>query len=160
MRRQIAALLRRYPYLMRLPYAIISRAQARFTIGVAAVVFDDRGRVLLVEHVYHPRFSWGLPGGWVDADEDPADCVTRELREELNLEVAVLRVVHASKSAPNHLDLAFRCQAKSRIGKLSHELLSYEWIEKDRLPRLKPFHQRSVEAACAQVRRSNEWERA
>ena len=80
--RQISLLLRRFPFLLRLPYLLFSRAQARYTVGVAAVVFDDQGRILLVEHSYHPRFPWGLPGGWIGDDEDPAAAILRELKEE------------------------------------------------------------------------------
>ena len=147
MTRQIAALLRRFPILMRWPYLLFSRAQARYTVGVAAVVFDSQGRVLIVEHAYHPRLPWGLPGGWVEADEDPADCVLRELREELQLEAEVVCVVKARQTAREHIDLAYLCEAKSAVGKLSHELLGYEWFNGESLPPLKPFHQRAIEAA-------------
>lgn len=145
---------------MRIPYKIYSRVQARYTLGVAAVVFDRQGRVLLVEHTYHPRYPWGLPGGWVDANEDPAGTVRRELMEELQLEAGNATVVHASKTAQNHVDMAFICELKGSIGTLSHELLGYEWVELEQLPELKPFHRRSIEAACAHYRRSLEWERA
>ncbi len=147
MTRQIAALLRRFPFLMRLPYAIFSRAQARYTVGVAAVVFDGKKRILIVEHAFHPRLPWGLPGGWVDEDEDPAECVLRELKEELQLEAEVVCIVQASQTAQNHIDLAFLCEAKSAVGELNHELLGHKWLNAERLPELKPFHQRAIEMA-------------
>ena len=152
MSRQIAALVRRFPFLMRLPYLVYSRARPRYTLGVAAVVFNDRGETLLVEHVYHPRFPWGLPGGWVDADEDPAAAVLRELREELSLNARVCRVVHVARTAPNHIDIACMCAAESDIGKLSHELLAYRWVSVDALPLLKPFHARAIEFARNDLR--------
>ena len=157
MTRQIAAILRRFPFIMRLPYQIFSRAQARYTLGVAAVVFDQRGRVLIVEHAYHPRLPWGLPGGWVDGDEDPASGILRELREELQLEAQVLAIVHVSRTSKTHVDLAYLCQPTSAVGKLSHELLRYEWVEADSLPHLKTFHQRAISAAQAQRQRSGAW---
>lgn len=157
MTRQIATLLRRYPFVMRLPYKLFSRAQARYTLGVSAVVFDARGRILVVEHAYHPQLPWGLPGGWVSQDEDPGQAVTRELREELQLEAVALSVVHASRTAKAHVDLAYLCQAKSPIGKLSHELLAYDWFELERLPRLKIFHQSAIEASQAWQPRSKAW---
>ncbi len=160
MTRHIAALLRRYPFVLRLPYQVFSRAQARYTLGVSAVVFDARGRILIVEHAYHPQLPWGLPGGWVGQDEDPAEAVTRELKEELQLEADVLSVVHTGKTAKAHVDLAFLCQAKCPVGKLSHELLAYDWFEADRLPRLKSFHHRAILASQAWQPRSETWERA
>ncbi len=158
MSRQIATLLRRFPFILRLPYLVFSRVQARYTVGVAAVVFDERGRVLLVEHAYHPRYPWGLPGGWIDRDEDPADGVLRELKEELQLEARVISVAHVCKTASQHIDIAFRCQARGPVGSLNHELLEYEWVEEEQLPTLKRFHRQAIEAACRQHRRSEAWE--
>ena len=85
MSRQFATLIRRFPALLRIPFLIFHRLQSRYTVGVAGVVLDERGRVLIVEHAYHPRYPWGLPGGWIGEDEDPADAILRELREELQL---------------------------------------------------------------------------
>lgn len=147
MTRRFSAFLRRFPVVLRLPYRLFSRLQARYSVGVAAVVLDDSGRILLVEHSYHPRFPWGLPGGWIGEDEDPAAAVIRELKEELQLEVDVIRVIHISKTVRNHIDLAFLCEARCPVGKLSHELLDYAWVTCDELPALKNFHRRSIEAA-------------
>ena len=148
MTRQIAALLRKFPFLIRWPYLIFSRAQARYTVGVAAVVFDARGRVLIVEHAYHPHLPWGLPGGWVEEDEDPAESVLRELMEELQLEAEIVCVVQARQTARQHIDLAYLCEARSAVGDLSHELLGYTWFNGESLPPLKPFHQRAIEVAA------------
>ncbi len=158
--RTVSAVLRRFPVAMRLPYLAYRRVQPRYTIGVAAVLMNDEGRVLIVEHAYHPRCPWGLPGGWIDADEAPAAAVIRELREELQLDARVLRVVHVAKTAPNHLDLAFHCEALNPIGRLSHELLAYRWAARDELPRIKPFHRQSIESAMTPGRGSDTWARA
>lgn len=155
--RRLSNLLRRFPLLTRLPYLLYRRAQPRYTIGVAAVILNHDGRVLLVEHAYHPRCPWGLPGGWIDADEEPAAAVLRELREELQLQARVLRLVHAAKTAPNHIDLAFHCEALNPIGKLSHELLGYRWTARDQLPDIKPFHHQAIESAMRQARGDESW---
>jgi len=51
------------------------------------VLRDGDGRVLLCELTY--KREWDLPGGVVDPSESPADCVAREIREELGIDVAV-----------------------------------------------------------------------
>lgn len=152
MSRQIATLVRRFPALVRLPYLVYHQTRPRYTLGVVAVIADVAGAVLLVEHVYHPRFAWGLPGGWIDADEDPAAAILRELHEELALSARVCRVAHLAKTAPNHIDIAFLCAAESPVGKLCHELLAYRWVAADELPPLKPFHARAIELARKQPR--------
>ena len=157
--RRLSHVLRRFPFMMRLPYLLYRRVQARYTIGVAAVILDKDERALLVEHAYHPRFPWGLPGGWIDGDEEPAAAVLRELKEELQLEARVVRILHVSKTAPNHIDMAFHCEALNPIGKLCHELLAYRWAARDELPELKRFHRQSIKAAMARSRGSDAWER-
>jgi len=60
------------------------------TVGVRALVIDGTGRVFLVKHSYVA--GWHLPGGGVEAGESLMTALTRELREEGNIEVtAVLR---------------------------------------------------------------------
>jgi 8-oxo-dGTP pyrophosphatase MutT (NUDIX family) len=50
----------------------------------AMVLVDDSSRVLLLwRHRFLPdRWGWEIPGGLVDADEEPADAAARELEQE------------------------------------------------------------------------------
>jgi 8-oxo-dGTP pyrophosphatase MutT (NUDIX family) len=57
--------------------------------SVAAVVFDDAGRVLLARH--STGGVWSTPGGAIDPDETPQDAVVREVWEELRLDVEPIR---------------------------------------------------------------------
>ena len=59
-------------------------------VGVAAAVFDNCGRVLLVQRGRPPRLgSWGLPGGLLELGETLITGVQREVREECGIEIAV-----------------------------------------------------------------------
>jgi 8-oxo-dGTP diphosphatase len=129
-------------------------------VGVVAAVFDDRERVLIVEHAFRTDFPWGLPGGWVERGEDPRAAVERELREELKLDVEVRDLVLCETVGrvrtsihPVHLGLAYHCRLKSGGGHLSLEVLACEWID----PRtahtrpLAPFQQKAIAAAAARA---------
>lgn len=56
------------------------------TLGVRALVRDADGRVFLVKHSYVS--GWHLPGGGVEVGETMRAALTRELREEGNIEIA------------------------------------------------------------------------
>ncbi len=65
-------------------------AEARPTVAVGGIVFDDEGRVLLIRRARPPHAGrWSIPGGKVGAGETLAATVARELREETGLEVEV-----------------------------------------------------------------------
>ncbi|GAB6901212.1 NUDIX domain-containing protein [Kineosporia succinea] len=55
----------------------------RKNVAAAALIRDEQGRVLLLEATYKP--TWVMPGGVVEADEDPRLGCGRELEEELGL---------------------------------------------------------------------------
>ena len=134
---------------MALAYSIFRLFQRKYTIGVVGVVINDIGEVLIVEHVFHPKHPWGLPGGWLDHSENPAETIIRELHEELTLTVETGPVLLTEFTNRNHLDIAFLCDAKSEIGKLSNELLGYQWIKPEALPYIRIFHQRAIQQALS-----------
>ena len=60
-----------------------------FMPSVAALIRDDDGRILLVQHV---EGRWQLPGGAIDPGERPAAAVQRECREEAGIDVEPVRI--------------------------------------------------------------------
>jgi ADP-ribose pyrophosphatase YjhB (NUDIX family) len=59
-------------------------------VGVGAIVFDEAGRVLLVERGKPPGVGlWTVPGGRLEGSETLAQAVAREVREETGLLVEV-----------------------------------------------------------------------
>ena len=57
----------------------------------SVLVFDERGRVLLVRHA--EGNVWTTPGGMLEPGETPADCAVRETFEETGFAVDLVRVV-------------------------------------------------------------------
>ncbi len=57
---------------------------------VGGIVHDAAGRLLVVQRAHDPdRGCWSVPGGRVEAGEDDATAVTREVREETGLTIEV-----------------------------------------------------------------------
>lgn len=148
-RHNLATTIRRAPILMRIPYYLYRLIQPKYSIGVIGVVFNEQREVLLVEHVFHPQLPWGVPGGWIGKNEDPAKAVARELSEELRLSVEVKRLLMMERTQRNHLDVAYLCDAQNSVGDISYELLQYRWCQLDEMPRLKRFHYDAIMQAHA-----------
>lgn len=84
---------------------------------VGAVVFDDRGRLLLVKRANPPaQGQWSLPGGRQEPNENALEGVVREVREETGLDVRVEREVGTvQRSAPSgdtYVIRDFLCRAE------------------------------------------------
>jgi ADP-ribose pyrophosphatase YjhB (NUDIX family) len=58
-------------------------------VGVAVVVVDDEGRLLLARRCRSYAGLWCIPCGYVEWDEEVRLAAVRELREETGLEVEV-----------------------------------------------------------------------
>lgn len=145
--RRVSRFLQKAPWIVAFGRSIWRVRQPKFTAGVVGVVFNEQGQVLLVEHVFHPYAPWGLPGGWIDRNEAPAQTAVRELKEELQLTVEVTALLLVEVDFGNHLDFAYLCHATSPVGFLSSELLDYAWYEPSALPKLHRFHYKAIKAA-------------
>jgi ADP-ribose pyrophosphatase YjhB (NUDIX family) len=66
-------------------------AQPRTAAGV--LLFDEAGRVLLVNPTYKP--GWEIPGGYLHPGETPSEGAARELKEELGLTTPIGRLLVA-----------------------------------------------------------------
>ena len=86
-----------------------------YPLLVTAAVVEHRGRILLArrrENAPYPLL-WEFPGGKVEPGEDPHDCIVREMREELAIEVKVegiYDVVYYRYPERTVLVLAYRCR--------------------------------------------------
>jgi len=55
-----------------------------FPVSVKGVLFAPLGEVVLL---LNEREEWELPGGRIELGETSTDCLVREIREELDLQV-------------------------------------------------------------------------
>ena len=61
-------------------------------VGVAVIVLNCDGQILLGRRTGSYRGLWCIPCGYVEYDEDVFDAAAREFKEETNLDVKINRV--------------------------------------------------------------------
>ena len=90
---------------------------------------------------------WELPGGGLNFGELPEDGLTREIREETGLNIAVLKPIITWSFLKNNnkqvIGITYLCEAKDEKVTISEEHEDFAWVKKkdfdniDLLPELK-----------------------
>ncbi|WP_224997968.1 (deoxy)nucleoside triphosphate pyrophosphohydrolase [Cesiribacter sp. SM1] len=59
-------------------------------ILVACAIIEHQNKVLVTQRGYHKAEAglWEFPGGKLEEDESPQECIIREIAEELELQIA------------------------------------------------------------------------
>ena len=129
----LGAVWRRLPDFVRRRLA--RTGQRRFTATVGAMIFDDQGRILLLEHVFRSDSGWGIPGGFLSKGEQPENALRRELREEIGIEVRNVEMLFVrTLSRPRQMEIYFRARAVGHPEPCSFEIKSAGWFSADDLP--------------------------
>src|SRR5262245_19398557 len=104
-------------------------------LAADCVVFDARGRVLLIRRK-HPPFQghYAIPGGFVEIGETVEEASRRELKEETGLEVGPLRLVGIysdPKRDPRGLtcSVVFLGRPMRTTAQAGDDAAATEWIE-------------------------------
>ena len=128
-------------------------AHTHFTVTAGAIIFNREGQILLLKHRFRAGSGWGLPGGFLEAGEQPIDALRRELREELSLEIQDVEIFTArSFRKPKQVEVLFRGRAEGLITPHTMEVERAEWFSRDALPEGLPRDQRRlVEQAAKSV---------
>ena len=100
----------------------------------------DGARMLLVRAPHFPPGRFGLVAGFVDPGESLEDCVRREAREEVGLELAEVTYLGSQPwPFPHQLMVGFVARAEPAEPRLlDGELAEAGWFAPDALPQLPP----------------------
>lgn len=124
--------------------AAIRITQQKFTVSAAAIVTNDAGEVLLLRHLLRPRAGWGLPGGFMDAGEQPENAIRRELREETGLELDNVQMLRV-RTIGRHVEILFRAESRGNAEIHSREITDVGWFELGELPEMSVVQQRIID---------------
>lgn len=115
-------------------------------VGVEAAIFDEMGRILLVQRTDTNR--WCMPGGLADVGELPSQVAEREAWEETGLHVVARRLLGVFDShvtlgwplmAVHIYHLTFICEETGGTLRLTNETLAYGYFTEEAAAAL-PLH--------------------
>ena len=108
----------------------------RFRAAVAAIIFDNQGRILLFKHTYR-KFEWGIPAGGLEYGEQPEKAIIREFFEETSMQIKVEKLLLAESSKEDrNISLIFLCKIVSGTFKESSEISEIKYFNVNELPRM------------------------
>jgi len=113
---------------------IIRTTQRKFTVSVAAIIFNEKGEVLLLDHVLRPVSSWDIPGGFLEHHEQPVDAVRRELFEETGIELYDVELIRV-RTINRHIEILFRAETTGTASVKSREIHAVRWFKADEMPK-------------------------
>ena len=109
-------------------------------VAIAAVVQNAAGALLLVQRRFAPeKGKWGLPGGFLDAGEDPKRAAEREALEETGLVVEaseLLDVLHNREPGGASIVILYRATAKGGALEADDDAADARYFALDALPEL------------------------
>ncbi len=129
----------RLPLPVWLRWVILWLANDKFLVGVAAIIQNERGEVLMCHHTYRGKYPWDVPGGWLKKNEDPGRAIEREIREETGLVVRADRPVWTKreKGSPA-LHMLYKARLVGGEFRPSAEVDEVRFFALDNLPILVP----------------------
>lgn len=114
---------------------IVRATQPTFTVSVAAIIVNEKGEVLLLDHVLRSRLSWGAPGGFLAHGEQPVAAVRRELREETGIEITGAELFRVRTVGGRHVEIMFRAEAVGTATVKSREINAVGWFKPGEMPK-------------------------
>lgn len=112
--------------------------QIRPIATVKALIYKNKKVFMLMDK----SGNWELPGGKIEFGETFQETLTREFKEELNLDkVCIGELINlwsfVSNSQKHFLVIVFQCKANLENIKISEEHQRFKWVDIDRINEFK-----------------------
>lgn len=111
-------------------------------VGIGVLVFDEEGRLLLHKRKgKHGEGNWSTAGGHMEFGETPEDCAVREVKEEVDIDIANPRFVGITndvfpENGRHYVTVWMRGEWVNGEAKVAdpHEVEQVGWFPLDALP--------------------------
>ncbi len=129
------------PRLLRIK--IIRASQKKFTASVGAIILNEKDEVLLLDHVFRPTNGWGIPGGFIEPNEQVETAIKREIYEETGLELIEIKMLKI-RTIGQHIEILFKAKAKGTASVKSQEIKEVGWFAVNQMPELMSETQKQI----------------
>lgn len=115
-------------------------------LGIPAIIQNDKGEILLGKRSMHVScypLVWGLPGGLVEKGETIEEAIKREVKEEIDVEVKVIRFGKPFMSFPNEkcpfqsINIPVYCKIINGKPKPKSETSECKWFNPKKMRNMK-----------------------
>lgn len=114
----------------------------KIKVGCGVLLFNDKGQILLHERIGdHGKNTFGSGGGHLEFNETPEQCVIRELKEEMMIDIGELEylgTVNFITGNKHYIDISFRGKILSGIPTVPEDekdkIGSIDWYDTSNLP--------------------------
>ena len=119
----------------------------KFMLGVSGVMLNEAGEVLLLQHTFWQKGSWGLPSGYIEKSETLEAGLQREIYEETQLRVEIERLLRTVSGYRLRLEMTYQGHivgpAEPHLD--PREVLAAQFFPLDQLPDgLLPSHREVI----------------
>jgi len=107
--------------------------QPKFTVSAAGIITNEKGQVLLANHVLRPVSGWGVPGGFLNVGEQAEAAFRREIKEETGLivtDVSILRI----RTFKRHIEIMYLAKTTGKGEVMSREITELVWFDVENMP--------------------------
>ncbi len=106
-----------------------------FIVTAAAMIREGKVLIAQRESGSHMEFRWEFPGGKLEPEESPEECIIREIKEELDMDIEVLdiyKVVKFKYEEKDILLLCYLCKVIKGEGR-TLECNDFRWVKREEL---------------------------